>query len=122
MLLILNDIKYINYKNIILYKDKFYYRLNDIKLNGIYFKQSKNITDIYNKYRVFLDKNILEFEDEFRDKFISFYCKDKLSYVDVLKNDITDKIYKNKADSIIINIKYIHVNKFLKIHILEWKN
>ena len=122
MLLILNDIKYINYKNIILYKDKFYYRLNDIKLNGIYFKQSKNITDIYNKYRVFLDKNILEFEDEFRDKFISFYCKDKLSYIDVLKNDITDKIYKNQSDSIIINIKYINVNKFLKIHILEWKN
>ena len=122
MLLILNDIKYINYKNIILYKGKFYYRLNDIKLNGIYFKQSKNITDIYNKYRVFLDKNILEFEDEFRDKFISFYCKDKLSYVDVLKNDITDKIYKNQSDSIIINIKYINVNKFLKIHILEWKN
>ena len=122
MLLILNDIKYINYKNILLYKDKFYYRLNDIKLNGIYFKQKKHINNTSNKYRVYLDKNILEFIDNFNDQFIPFYCEDNLPYVDVLKNDITDKIYKNHSDSIIINIKYIHVNKFLKIHILEWKN
>lgn len=122
MLLILNDIKYINYKNILLYKDKFYYRLNDIKLNGIYFKQKKDITDTSTKYRVSLDKDILEFREKFNGKFISFYCKDNVPYVDVLKNDITDKIYKNHSDSIIINIKYIHVNKFLKIHILEWKN
>ena len=39
MKLILNDIKYLSLKDIVFYKDRIYYHIKNIRINGLYFKK-----------------------------------------------------------------------------------
>ena len=58
MKLILNDIKYLSLKDINFYKDRIYYNINDIRINGLYLKVTKNMIETGDKYKVFLTEDI----------------------------------------------------------------
>jgi hypothetical protein len=43
MKVILNDIKYVSLKDIKFYKDRIFYEIKDVRVNGLFFKIEKNI-------------------------------------------------------------------------------
>ena len=59
MILILNDIKFFNKQNLSFYKNRIYYNIDNIRINGIIYKNNKNMTENDDKYNIFLDKDFL---------------------------------------------------------------
>ena len=118
MKLILNDIKYLSLKDIKFYKNRFYYHINDIHINGLYFKIIKNMDDNKEKYRVYLDKDINLLNDFLGKKYKSFIHNSENPSIEVVKNDITEKIYNDNEKYLILGFMSINENNYPKIHIL----
>ena len=118
MKLILNDIKYLSLKDIKFYKNRFYYHINDIHINGLYFKIIKNMDDNKEKYRVYLDKDINLLNDFLGKKYKSFIRNSENPSIEVVKNDITEKIYNDNEKYLILGFMSINENNYPKIHIL----
>tara|TARA_B100001094_G_scaffold5855_1_gene5229 strand:- start:5129 stop:5512 length:384 start_codon:yes stop_codon:yes gene_type:complete len=119
MKLILNDIKYLSLKDINFYKDRIYYHINNIRINGLYFKINKNMIETDNKYKVYLTKDIISLNEYISEKYKSFIKDNDNPYIEVVKNNITDKIYNDNETYLILNFMSINDNNYPKIHILQ---
>jgi hypothetical protein len=120
MKVILNDIKYVSLKDIQFYKDRIFYEINDIRLNGLFFKIKKNMILNDNKYTVMLDPDILSLNYHLSKKYKSFIRHIGNPYIEVIKNEITDNIFNNKHEYIVLYFMSINDNNYPKIHILPW--
>ena len=120
MKVILNDIKYVSLKDIKFYKDRIYYEINDIRVNGLFFKIKKNMILNDNKYTVMLDPDILSLNYYFSKKYKSFVRDSCNPYIEVIKNEKTDIIFNDKYEYIVLNFMSINDNNYPKIHISPW--
>ena len=121
MKLILNDIKHISLKNISFYKKRIYYNINDIRIDGLYFKINKNMVVKDNKYKVYITKDIFLLNDLISEKYKSFINDIENPYIEVIQNNITREIYKDNIEYLVLNFRSINENNYPKIHILPWK-
>jgi hypothetical protein len=120
MKVILNDIRYVSLKDIKFYKDRIFYEINDIRVNGLFFKIKKNMILTDNKYIVNLNPDILSLNYYFSKKYKSFLRDDCNPYIEVIKNEKTDIIFDDKHEYIVLNFMSINDNNYPKIHILPW--
>lgn len=120
MILILNDIKNFNKENLSFYKNRIYYSIDNIRVNGLYIKVKKNITESDDKYNIFLDKSFLIINDLIGKNYNKFINNKDNPSIKVCKNNITEKIYKNNEKYIILKLMSINCNNYPKIHILPW--
>lgn len=120
MKLILNDIKYLCLQNIKIHKNRIYYDIDNIRINGLYIKIIKNMNNLNNKYKVFLDKDILIINNLINKNYNSFIHDINNPSIEIIKNDITEEIYNNNEKYIIIGFMSINDNYYPKIHILPW--
>ncbi len=120
MILILNDIKFFNKQNLSFYKNRIYYNIDNIRINGLYIKIKKNMTENDDKYNIFLDKDFLIINGLIAEKYNKFINNIDNPNIKVCKNNITEKIYKNNEKYIILKIMSINNNNYPKIHILPW--
>ena len=58
IILILNDLKYLLLSNIEVFKDRIYYNIGSIKINGIYLKSNKYMIKNKTNYIVRLDERM----------------------------------------------------------------
>jgi hypothetical protein len=119
MKLILNDIKYLSLKDINFYKDRIYYQINNIRTNGLYFKIIKNMIETDNKYKVYLTKDINLLNEYICKRYKSFIKDNDNPYIEVVKNNITEKIYNDNGNYLILSFMSINDNNYPKIHILQ---
>lgn len=118
MLLILNNDN-INLNDLEIKNKKVSFLLNENKMNGLYFKYTKNMIENENKYYLKINDNILPI-------FQKLNIYDRLKYIDndifidIIKNDITKVIYEDKNEFLILSFKSTNENNFIKIHISQW--
>ena len=120
MKVILNDIKYVSLKDIKFYKDRIFYEINDIRVNGLFFKIKKNMILTDNKYIVNLNPDILSLNYYFSKKYKAFVRDGHNPYIEVIKNKKTDIIFNDKHEYIVLYFMSINDNNYPKIHILPW--
>ena len=120
MKLILNDIKYLNLKWISFYKERIYYHINNICINGLYIKINKNMIDNKDKYIINLDNDILKINKLIGEKYKSFIRNTKNPSIEVIKNNKTESIYNDNEKYLILSFMSINENNYPKIHILPW--
>ena len=118
MKLILNDIKYLNLKWISFYKERIYYRIDNICINGLYIKVTKKMEKNKDKYKVYLSNDFISFNEYINEKYKYFIKDFNNPSIEVLKNSVTEKIYNNKDKYIILGFMSINENNYPKIHIL----
>jgi len=118
MRLVLNDIKYLCLDNISFYKDRIYYDIQNIKLNGLYIKITKKMILNDNKYIVYLNKDIIKLNDLLGNLYKSFIKDINNPSIEVVKNDKTDNIFNDNSEYLILNFMSINNNYYPKIHIL----
>ena len=118
MRLVLNDIKYLSLDNISFYKDRIYYDIKNIKLNGIYIKFNKKMILNDNKYIVYLNKDILKLNDLLGNLYKPFIRDINNPSIEVIKNDKTDDIFNDNSEYLLLNFMSINDNYYPKIHIL----
>ena len=122
MNIILNDIKYLNIDNISFYKKRIYYNIDNIRINGLFIKINKNIIENDNKYKIYLDKDILLINDLINKNYKEFINDKNNPHIEISRNNITEKIYNNNDKFIILRFMSINDNNYPKIHILPWTN
>jgi hypothetical protein len=122
MKLILNDIKYLSLKDIYFYRDRIYYHINDIKMNGLYFKITKNMVENNNKYTVYLNESILKLNDLIGEEYKSFIRDTNNPSIEVVRNNKTDDIFYDNEKYIILSFMSINDNNYPKIHILPCRD
>ena len=118
MKLILNDIKYLSLKDIVFYKDRIYYHINNIRINGIYFKITKKMMEYDDKYKVYLSNDFISLNKYIGEKYKSFIKDINNPSIEVVKNSITEKIYNDKNKYLVLSFMSINDNNYPKIHIL----
>lgn len=118
MKLILNDINYLCLQDINFYKDRIYYNINNIRVNGLYFKISKNMIDLDDKYKVCLTDDIISLNEYISGKYKSFIKDINNPSIEVVKNSITEKIYNDDKKYLVLSFMSINDNNYPKIHIL----
>lgn len=118
MKLILNDIKYLNLKWISFYKERIYYHMDNIRMNGLYIKVTKRMEENKDKYKVYLSKDFISFNEYISKNYKSFIKGFNNPSIEVVKNSVTEKIYNNKDKYIILGFMSINENNYPKIHIL----
>jgi|TARA_B110000902_G_C14258903_1_gene569009 hypothetical protein len=122
MKIILNDIKYLSLKDINFYKDRIYYNINDnIRVNGLFIKTKKNmIIDTNDKYRIVLNKEILDLNTLLSVRYRSFIKNIDSPSIEVIRNNKTDSIFNDNQGFLVLNFMSINDNNYPKIHILPW--
>ena len=121
MKIILNDIKYLSLKDISFYKNKINYHINNFKMNGLYIKIKKNMIEKDDKYIVYLTEDIILLNELIEKEYKSFIKEINNPSIEVVKNNITEKIYNDNLDYLVLNFMSINDNNYPKIHILPWK-
>lgn len=121
MKLILNDINYLCLQDINFYKDRIYYNINNIRVNGLYFKVAKNMIELDDKYKVFLTDDIISLNEYIGEKYKSFIKDINNPSIEVVKNSITEKIYNDDKKYLVLSFMSINDNNYPKIHILPWQ-
>ena len=121
MKIILNDIKYLSLKDISFYKNKINYHINNFKMNGLYIKIKKNMIEKDDKYIVYLTEDIILLNELIEKEYKSFIKEIKNPSIEVVKNNITEKIYNDNLDYLVLNFMSINDNNYPKIHILPWQ-
>jgi len=121
MKIILNDIKYLSLKDISFYKNKINYHINNFKMNGLYIKIKKNMIEKGDKYIVYLTEDIILLNELIEKEYKSFIKEINNPSIEVVKNNITEKIYNDNLDYLVLNFMSINDNNYPKIHILPWK-
>ena len=122
MKLVLNNINDISLSNISIYKNRIFYWIDDIKLNGLCFAWQKNMIQNETRYIInfgHCDK-IKRLNDFFRKNHRPFLKDNGYLYIEVIKNNVTELIFHDKKSKICINFKSINDNNYPKIHILPW--
>lgn len=119
MKLILNDIKYLNLEWISFYKERIYYHINNIRMNGLYFKITKNMIDYKDKYKVYLSDDFISLNEYISEKYKSFIKDIDNPWIEVVKNSVTEKIYNDNEKYLILSFVSINENNYPKIHILS---
>ena len=118
MLLILNNDN-IDIKDLIIQNNKLCFYLNENKMNGLYFKYTKQMIIFENKYYLQINEKIIPIFEKLK-------IKDRLKYIDseyyiyIIKNDTTTKIYEDDNKYLILSFKSINDNNYIKIHISQW--
>lgn len=120
MKLILNDINYLSLKDICFYKERIYYHIKNIRVNGLYFKVAKNMIEYEDKYRVYLSNDFILLNEYIKEKYKSFIKDIDNPSIEVVKNSITEKIYNDKEKYLILSFMSINDNNYPKIHILPY--
>ena len=122
MKLVLNDINDISLSNISIYKNRIFYWINDIKLNGVYFGFQKNMILNEDRYTIYFGqcKMMKQLNELFKINHKPFLKYNKSLYIEVIRNKITELIFNDKKAKICINFKSINDNNYPKIHILPW--
>jgi hypothetical protein len=122
MRLVLNNVDDISISNLSVYRDIIFYHINDIKIRGLFFLCKKNMTPNSNRYIINLGRcdKIKELNEYFSIYYKPFLKEKGYLYIEVIKNQITEKIFNDDNDKICINFKSINDNKYPKIHILPW--
>ena len=120
MKVILNDIKYVSLKDIKFYKDRIFYEIKDVRVNGLFFKIEKNMILNDNKYTVILNPDILSLNSYLSDKYKSFIRDRDNPYIEVIRNNKTDSIFNDNQGFLVLNFMSINDNNYPKIHILPW--
>jgi len=121
MKLILNDINYLCLQDINFYKDRIYYNINNIRVNGLYFKVAKNMIELDDKYKVCLTDDIISLNEYISGKYKSFIKDINNPSIEVVKNSITEKIYNDDKKYLVLSFMSINDNNYPKIHILPWQ-
>lgn len=121
MKIILNDIKYLSLKDISFYKNKINYHINNFKMNGLYIKIKKNMIEKDDKYIVYLTEDIILLNELIGKEYKSFIKEINNPSIEVVKNNITEKIYNDNLDYLVLNFMSINDNNYPKIHILPWQ-
>ena len=119
MIIIFNDVKYLNINNISFYKNRIYYNIGNIRINGLYIQIKKNIIEKGNKYKILLDKDILIVNDLIGKKYKEFINDINNPSIEISKNSITEKIYNNNQENIVLKFMSINDNNYPRIHILQ---
>jgi len=123
MKLVLNNINDISLSDIFIVRNRIFHTINDIKFDGIIFRCNKNMMSAYgNRYIIKFDQlcQIKRLNDIFRKDYKSFLKANHT--IEVIKNEITEMIFNDDNEHMIINIKSINDNNYPKIHILQWMN
>jgi len=121
MKLILNDLKYLLLSNIEVFKDRIYYNIGSIKINGIYLKSNKYMIKNKTNYIVRLDERMDLLNKFFNKEYRQFLRYNNYPYIEVIRNDKTEEIFNDNEEFIILNFMSINNNYYPKIHILPWK-
>jgi len=121
MKLILNDLKYLLLSNIEVFKDRIYYNIGSIKINGIYLKSNKYMIKNKTNYIVRLDEKMNLLNKFFNKEYRQFLRYNNYPYIEVIRNDKTEEIFNDNEEFIILNFMSINNNYYPKIHILPWK-
>jgi hypothetical protein len=122
MRLVLNNINDISLSNISINKNRIYYLIDNIKLNGIYFGIPKQMVLNENRYTIYFGycKMIKKINEFFRENHKSFLKDNGSLYIEVFRNCVTESIFNDNESKICINFKSINDNNYPKIHILPW--
>lgn len=122
MRLVLNNINDISLSNISINKNRIYYLIDNIKLNGIYFGIPKQMVLNENRYTIYFGycKMIKKINELFRENHKSFLKDNGSLYIEVFRNCVTESIFNDNESKICINFKSINDNNYPKIHILPW--
>ena len=122
MRLVLNNINDISLSNISINKNRIYYLIDNIKLNGIYFGIPKQMVLNENRYTIYFGycKMIKKINELFRENHKSFLKDNGSLYIEVFGNCVTESIFNDNESKICINFKSINDNNYPKIHILPW--
>ena len=118
MKLILNDIKYLNLKCVSFYKERIYYHINNIRMNGLYFKINKKMEENKDKYKVYLSTDFITLNEYISENYKSFIKDNDKPSIEVVKNSVTEKIYNDNEKYLILSFMSINENNYPKIHIL----
>ena len=118
MKLILNDIKYLSLKDISFYKNRINYQIQNFKMNGLYIKIKKKMIENDNKYIVYLTEDIILLNELIEKEYKSFICNTEKPSIEVVKNNITQKIYNDNEKYLILGFMSINENNYPRIHIL----
>ena len=122
MKLVINNINDISLSNISIHGNKIFYRINDIKLNGLSFTHKKNM--ILNGTRYIINfgqcEKIKQLNELFKQNHRSFLKDNGPPYIEVIKNNATETLFNDMGDNIIIHFKSINDNNYPRIHILPW--
>ena len=117
MKIILNDIKDLSIENMHVYKNRIYYEIENIRINGLFIRVDKNMIFKNNKYVVKLNKNIEILNNYFKKSFI---LNNSYPSIEVIINNKTKDIFNDKNKYIVLNFMSINDNNYPKIHILSW--
>ena len=122
MKLVLNNINDISLSNISIYKNRIFYWINDIKLNGVYFGFQKNMILNEDRYTIYFGqcKMMKQLNELFKISHKPFLKDNGYLYIEVIRNNVTELIFHDKKSKICINFKSINDNNYPKIHILPW--
>ena len=122
MRLVLNNINDISLSNISISKHRIFYHIDDIKLNGLFFGVQKDMDRNENRYMIYFgqSKVLNQLNELFRVNHKPFLKNNGNSYIEVIRNNITETIFYDKEPKICINFKSINDNYYPKIHILPW--
>ena len=122
MKIVLNNIDDISLSSINIHKNIITYQLSNIKLNGLSFKYKKNMIQNGDRYIVNFGScdKIKQLNEYFKKNHRPFLKDNGSLYIEVIRNKITESIFKDKGDLLCICFKSINDNKYPKIHILPW--
>lgn len=90
-------------------------------MHGLYIKIKKNMIEKDDKYIVYLTEDIIILNGLFKKEYKSFIRNNQNPSIEVVKNDITQKIYNDNLDYLVLNFMSINNNNYPKIHILPWQ-
>ena len=122
MKLVLNNIDDISLSNISINKNRIFYRIGDIKLNGLFFSFPKNMIENENKYMILFGQcqRMRQLNEYFKQNH-KYFLKDNGSlYIEVIQNKDTNQIFSDNKSKLCIYFKSINDNNYPKIHILPW--
>lgn len=122
MKLVINNINDISLSNISIHRDKIFYWIDDIKLNGLFFAYQKDMVLNGTRYVINFGQceKIKQINEYFKQYHRSFLKENGPPYIEVIKNNATETVFNDMEDKIIINFKSINDNNYPRIHILPW--
>tara|TARA_E500000178_G_scaffold355346_1_gene427636 strand:- start:346 stop:714 length:369 start_codon:yes stop_codon:yes gene_type:complete len=118
MILILNNDN-IDINQLVKEKNKLSFHCGSHRMNGLYFKYDKLLTENNNNFLLMIKDNIFPIFKKLNIENRINRIKGN-NYIDIIKNDITKRIFNDKNKYLILSFKSVNDNNYIKIHISQW--
>jgi len=118
MILILNNDN-IDINQLVKEKNKLYFHCGPHRMNGLYFKYDKLLTEHNNNFILMIKDNIFPIFKKLNIENRINRIKDN-NYIEIIKNNITKNIFNDKNKYLILSFKSVNYNNYIKIHISQW--